>query len=137
MPTQLGNLSIKRFYPSEHEDFMRDLLGSRGMSWSLIPELPQFGLIAFIEGEPVAAGFLRQVEGGFAMLDGLISNPNKSSEERHEAIDGVVHGLTAMAQRTGLTKLIAFSEDEGTLKRSLEHGFVHMKHSFIVLNLQG
>ena len=99
-------------------------------------ELPSVGLIAIDGDTPIAAGFLRYIEGNFALLDGLITNPTQLGSTRHAAIDAVVSGLISIAVRLGYTRLMANSVDESTLTRSLKHGFKPLDHKVIVLDLR-
>ena len=85
--------------------------------------LPKIGYIAFFGETPIAAGFLRRVEGGFGQLDTLVSNPHFGSQIRHIAIDKVVTELLADAKVLNLEGIIAFTADLGVLRRAVAIGF--------------
>ncbi len=86
-------------------------------------------------GERLATAFLRMVEGGFAQLDGLCTNPAQPGEVRSQAIDKVVEHVISEAKSMGLKNIHAFSMDKNTLVRSLKHGFTATPHAMIALNL--
>lgn len=112
-------------------------LNDRALNGSLSHDLPTLGLITYYETTPVAAGFLRRVEGNYCMLDSLITNKNIPSDYRDMALDYLVPKLINLAKSQGFTKIIAFSQDKHTLIRSLKHGFVHLPHTPIALDLSG
>lgn len=73
--------------------------------------------------QPIAAGFLRRVEGGYAQIDTLVSNPYFGSKIRHEGIDKVVKSLIEDAKNLKLLGIIAFTSDNGVLSRASDMGF--------------
>lgn len=85
--------------------------------------LPRIGYIAYLGQQPIAAGFLRRVEGGFGQIDTLVSNAHFGSQIRHNAIDKVVSSLLDDAKVLGLEGIIAFTSDTGVLKRAEAMGF--------------
>lgn len=111
------------------------LFSERKMDPELAKDLPEVGFIAFDDGIPVAAGFLRRVEGGYSLLDGLISNPNCRPWDRHVCIDLVVQELIKTAVARDDKKIVAYSEDISTINRSFVHGFKKLPHSLICLDL--
>lgn len=105
---------------------------------AFVPEpsdMPEHGFVAYDEGQPVAAGFLRRVEGNYALVDSLVTNPDAPGVVRNQAIDMVVKHLLFKAKRLGLKHLIAFSVDTNTLMRSERHGFVRIPHAVIIADL--
>lgn len=98
-------------------------------------EMPRIGYMAHVDGNPIAAGFLRYVEGGFALLDGLVTNPDSPGEFRNIAIDAVVSRLLKKAKSAGILKVTAYTKDAGTLLRSVNHGFVSVPHTVIIADL--
>lgn len=98
--------------------------------------LPKIGYIAMIDDEPVAAGFLRRVEGDVvAQLDGLTSNPYFGGMIRHEGITVVVNQLILEAKILKLKGIIAFSLDSSVIKRAEVIGFTRLSHEVISLTL--
>lgn len=102
------------------------LLKCRGLI-SEQPRLPRLGFIVYQNaGEPVCAGWLREVEGGAYLFDSLISNKDLSSAERHEGMD--LLWKTILKQAKG-KYLMATSIDKGTIKRGTDLGFKAMPHT--------
>lgn len=99
-------------------------------------DVPDIGFMANFKNRPIAAGFLRQIEGENALFDSLISNPGATSEFRHIAIDMVVNEIVRIARERGIRQILAFSIDEGTLKRAIRHNFVKLPHTVIALDLK-
>lgn len=99
-------------------------------------EIPALGYVVYVNARATAMGFIRRVEGGFGQLDGLVSNPTSSSEDRHLAIDLLVSQLLDSAKELGITQIMAFSKDAGTLMRSERHGFKkQLEYSVIAVDL--
>lgn len=99
-------------------------------------DVPDLGFVANFKNRPIAAGFLRQVEGQNALFDSLVSNPGATAEFRHIALDMVVDGIIRAAKVKDIHQILAFSIDEGTLKRALRHNFVKLPHTVISLDLK-
>lgn len=98
--------------------------------------LPKIGYIALMNKQPIAAGFLRKVEGNVvAQLDGLTSNPYFGSKIRHLGITKVVNALIEDAKDLKLKGIIAFSADKGILVRAEAIGFRTVNASIIALRL--
>lgn len=118
---------------------LHDLLNANdyiGISEVTMKTLPKIGYIALMGGHPIAAGFLRRVEGGYGQLDTLTSNPHFGSLVRHEGIKLVVDTLIQDAKDLRLQGLIAFTVDKGILSRAEDCGFHTLKHSLIALKLK-
>jgi hypothetical protein len=99
--------------------------------------LPKIGYIALMNGHPIAAGFLRRVEGGYAQLDTLTSNPYFGSQIRHLGITKVVDTLIQDAKDLRLSGIIAFTRDYSVKSRAEAIGFhVLSDHSLIALRLK-
>lgn len=130
-------MNVREFHLSDHLSIIRLWLGQRGLRLELADELPEVGFIAFERDEPIAAAFLRRVEPNHAQLDGLITNTLSQSALRHEAIDLVVTACIEKAKELKIKQILAFSIDEGTLKRSEKHRFVKLPHTVIALTLGG
>ncbi len=117
---------------------LHDLLNSNnyiGISDVNMKTLPKIGYIALLGGHPIAAGFLRRVEGGYAQLDTLTSNKMFGSLIRHQGIELVVNHLIQDAKDLRLKGIIAFTTDDGILERADQRGFTTLTHSVIALKL--
>lgn len=95
--------------------------------------LPKIGFMAIYNGHPVAAGFLRRVEGGYAQLDGLTSNPYFGSKIRHEGIDLVVDTLIQEAADLKLKGIIAFTKEPSIVSRAQEKGFKVIEQTLLAI----
>lgn len=93
--------------------------------------LPKTGYIVLLGKQPIAAGFLRRVEGGYAQLDTFVSNPYYGSKLRHEAMELIVNSLLDEAKSMKLHGIIAITQDTGILKRSEKHGFAQINQILI------
>lgn len=106
-----------------------------GISTVSMKTLPKIGYMALMNGHPIAAGFLRRVEGGYAQMDGLTSNPHFGSKIRHLGINLVVNSLISDAKDLELKGILAFTEDQGILKRSESFGFKQVNQTLIAMPL--
>lgn len=99
-------------------------------------EMPKVGVMVYVDGTAVAACFLRMVEGGTAMLDGLTTNPESSAAARHEGIEAAVTHLIGVAKRMELKGIIAFTRDITVHTRALNlHGFTATPDAVLALSL--
>lgn len=132
---RLAKLIIKKFNPKKELKHLNLWLLARGIPKEKEETLPKCGLVAYKDGMPVATAFLRKCEGDVAMLEALCTNPCATSSDRHTAIDALVCRIIDIANNSGINKLIAFSIDDGTIKRSLKHGFEQSPFSLIFKDL--
>ena len=86
------------------------------------------------DGIPLAAGFLRRVEGGYGQLDTFATNPYFGSQLRHEAIEMLVDALMEDAKRLKLIGILAFSHEKTILDRAKEKGFQSLPDSLVAFN---
>lgn len=110
-------------YTSEYFVCISSWLKQRDLPVPPMDETPKIGFIAFINGVETAIGFLRMVEGRYAQLDGLITNPSVPGLHRSKAIDIVVSKLLVTAKDLKLRGIISYSADPNTIERSKRHGF--------------
>ena len=101
-----------------------------------VDNLPLVGFIAVQGRVAVAAGFLRQVEGGFAQLDSLVSNKVFPSKKRHAAISLIVEFLIHEARSLGFKAILATTSDDSVLERALKVGFRVIPQTLIGLMLE-
>jgi hypothetical protein len=85
--------------------------------------LPKIGYIAILGKHPVAAGFLRRIEGGYGYVDTVVSNPHFGSQVRHDAISRIFELIMQEASDIGLVGVLGSTTDQGILKRALEWGY--------------
>lgn len=102
-----------------------------------IEDLPAIGFISYHNDSPVAAAWLRHVEGGFAQIDNLIADPNKyPGKARSACIDALVVKIIDHAKKIGVSAIISNTIDKTILKRAQKHGFRILPHFLMALELQ-
>lgn len=114
-----------------------DMLKDRNftsISQITMKSLPKLGYIALMHKQPIAAGFLRRVEGGYAQIDTLVSNPYFGSLIRHDGINKVVATLINDAKDLNLIGIIAFTEDKSVIIRAKTLGFQVVNQEIISLS---
>lgn len=97
--------------------------------------LPKTGYIVLMNGHPIAAGFLRRLEGGYAQIDGLTSNPHFGSRIRHEAIDLVVENLISDAKTLKLKGILALTKEQSIVNRAKDKGFQVVEQVVLAISL--
>lgn len=98
--------------------------------------LPKVGYIALLNGQPIAAGFLRRLEPCYGQIDTLVSNGQFGSIIRHEGIKLVVDNLLADAKRLKLDGILSYTKDSGVLARAQSLGFKLQSDVLISLPLK-
>lgn len=126
-PYKRVKVLVKRFSKSDF-DILDSWLKKREALAS-IEELPAIGYVAYslLDNNPVAMGFLRQAE-GIGFIEGMATNPDASSADRNEAMDTIMTHLTYFAKRYGMKSLVAYSTDDGIIKRAERLGFKTQSH---------
>lgn len=129
-------LQIEAFHPETHRQVLCDWFFEYQFNVSKLFEgLPKLGRLVFDEEGAIAAAFLRKMEGNYYLLDGLIADPKSSGKRRYRALDLAVEAVIREAKRKKCSRILAYSEDTGTLKRSLRHGFYTLPDTLICLAL--
>jgi N-acetylglutamate synthase-like GNAT family acetyltransferase len=128
-------MDIVRYEPSIHAPELEELFHQHAMSPQSFDELPRAGWIAYLGHDVLGAIFLREVEGGFGLVDGLITNPQFLGAVRHEAINRLVQRLIVEAKELRYKAVFAWIEDTGTIERSLTYGFEKLPKTMVSLDL--
>ena len=128
-------IELLRFRPELDSKVLEELLKARDIPFERYADIPKLGLIAYKDEVPVVLGFLREVEGGYAMMDSLITNPSIAPEIRNDMIDLLVTELIELAKQNKFKSIIAVSVDKNTIIRSQKHGFILLDHKLISLRL--
>lgn len=99
--------------------------------------LPNIGYICYSnqEYQYVAAGFLRMVEGGYAQIDTLVTNPAIEPSIRHEAINLLVSTLIQRAKELKLKGIYALTLQKDIIERAEATGFRVIDHKVVALRL--
>lgn len=99
----------------------------KARSWFVCPldMLSSSGLIAFNEGEPVAAGFIYYGMGSkTALMDWFIADPNTTKKERNEATQRIVEAFEVEAKANGYKYLISTTDNaKWANKLKAKHGY--------------
>ena len=129
-------ITVSQYNHSEHFVYLQALHDSWGAFFGETEEtLPKLGYIASEGSIVVAICFLRKMEGGFAMIDTLVSNKDLASEFRHLGVQAVVDAVIAAARNQGIKGLICLTSDEGVFKRAMGMGFTSLNKVSIGLIL--
>lgn len=108
----------------DHMVMAATMLYDRGMNPSLIDDLPTHGLLAIQDGYPVYMGFIRCMEGPYAMIDSFISNSAFESEVRNRAFGIILKKLLAWAKTEGLVRVIAVTKEPSIVGRAEAYGML-------------
>lgn len=121
-------------YDSSLYDYIAYMLETQDYNNTVIPgDMPEIGFVVSEGSIPVAAGFLRLMEGRLAQIDGLCSNATLDSSTRHEAVSLVVDSLICKAKSLKLKGIIAYTKDESVVTRAEATGFKVLPH--VVLSI--
>lgn len=124
---------IRKFIHNEDLKIINSWLRKRNLPTVPLRDLPEFGFVSCKDGKEIGMAFLRRCEGGLCIFDSMITNPKESLFTRHLSIEMLIDKIKEKASELGNHKIIAFSIDNGTIKRSKKHGFKEQKH--VVLSL--
>jgi hypothetical protein len=97
--------------------------------------LPEIGFVAVLNAEPVAIGFLRRIEGGYAQIDTLATDPEFSSRERGHSIMLIYGKILESAKELGISGLIIITENNSVITRAIDCGFKTIKQTLLGLPL--
>ena len=97
----------------KHYDLLLSMLNDRKTEW--IQEisyktLPKIGYIAMFGKQPIAAGFLRKLEGGYARLDTFVTSPHFGNKIRNNALNLIVDELLRNAEELELLGVMAVTK---------------------------
>lgn len=124
---------VHDYKPEIHQRIVKNWLSLRDLSVGWAEELPEIGFV--VEGEaPIAIGFLRRMEGPFAIVDGYITNPTMGKYDRNHALTLLTNTIIEKAKELKIKRLLGFSSDNSILLRSLKHGFVVRDDTYFVLD---
>lgn len=87
--------------------------GLRGMNWLHEHLFPDVGYI--VPG--IGAGFIYQTDSSLCFIEGYISNPKSTKEERKEAFDAITISLIHAAKDHGFQTMLAYTHHEEIAKR--------------------
>ena len=117
--------------------YLNTWLISRKMLPLEIRHIPEYGVISLVDIFPIGAMFLRKVEGGFGILDGLILAKEYPRARKDEIIDGMVENLIDYARRHYIKGLTCTTSIKSVCDRATKHGFIYQELQVFALDLQG
>lgn len=99
--------------------------------------IPKIGFITYsnTEYQYIAAGFLRIVEGGYAQIDTMVTNPSLEPYVRNEGLTLLIETLIQTAKDMKLKGIYALTVDKSVLLRAEETGFQVIDHKIVALRL--
>lgn len=127
---------VEAFIFEKHGEVLKNWLQRHNLGIEILEDLPELGFISYDVAGYVAAGFIRQIENSnLVLLDGLIANPESFGKRRYMALDEVVRRIVDQCKEMNIPKILAFSSDTATLKRSKRHGFEAVPQILIGLDI--
>lgn len=129
-------MQLVKFKIEKHMSDLLSMLRSREAYLPGEDEMPATGFIVYDDQTPVAAAFLRRVEGGYAQVDGLTSNPHCSKERRHKALNLTIQRCVEAAEAMGVKHIISFCLDNSTTRRAELNGFEKQPHTVVTLTIK-
>ena len=99
-------------------------------------DFPINGYCVLHDDTIVCCGFLRLIEGGYALLDGYATDPDAPAELRNKSLNLLTKYLVTRAKQIGIRGLFATSIDNNTIKRALEHKFSVLPYAVLVLDIR-
>ena len=123
---------IVPYNPDLHRDSLVAILMRREMDSTMVSNLPAFGLIAIEDNAVIGCGFLRKVEGNFAMLDSFMTDPTALSWVRCHALDMLAKKLISIARENNHRKLICLTVEKSIQERAETYGFLNASHLVMV-----
>lgn len=121
-----------KFNKNKHLTQIKEWAKNRGVSDKVFEELPTIGLI--IPG--IAVGFLRKVEGGSLIMDGLMTNGHATGDVRHKAMDLLMNSLFILAAKHNYKRIIGFTVDLNTHSRATRLGYTTLAHALVAIEVK-
>lgn len=129
-------MKIVKFDKTIHMDILVEWLVERNSYVPRRKEMPKIGFVVYDDKTPVSIGCLRKIEGGFAFIDGLCTNPKCAPELRNIANDLIATKLMVTAKEMGLRAIVGYTMDPNTLERAKRHGYKVLADTLFVLSLE-
>lgn len=92
---------------------------ARGLSSPPKAALPSIGFI--VPG--VAAGYLYRTDSSLALIEGYVTNPRASSEDRNRGLEALTEHLLESARLDGFTHILVLTEDVSIQTRAITWNF--------------
>lgn len=114
-------MTIRPYREADHTDLCAWWTAHK---WAPLPPelLPPTGFLVETDQMKLAAGFLYKTDGGWALLEFIVSNPLSDKMERSEALDVLIPALIFEAQKAGMKALFTTSDHPSLIERYKKHG---------------
>lgn len=122
-------------YTKQYKKEIEHWLALRNLPLTGAEDLPKIGLMVTHDERLVACGFLRKCEGKYLLLDSYCTNPQVSAELRNQALDILTESLILLAKSQDCKQILAYTQDQNTIKRATKHGMTATSHHVLVLVL--
>ena len=131
-------VKLREYLPIDFEDLkkLHALQESSSTAFLSVETLPKIGFMVQYDAQPVAFGFLRRLEGGYAQFDTFVTDPKASPEHRNEALNLLTEKLINEAKVLELRGVYAISSDVSVIRRAVETGFVLLPQYIVGLSLR-
>lgn len=129
-------LTVRKFHEQTDLPVINHWLNLRFHNPLTSEDVPMHAFIVSNNNDPIAAGFLRLIEGRNAIFDFLVTNPEAPSTYRDVAIGLVGEEIIKAARKRKIKRIIAYSIDTGTLTRAVRSGYVQLPHKLVALDLK-
>lgn len=84
----------------------------------------------------VGASLIFTTSDKFAFIDNLVSNPLVSSKVRKPAVQALVDYLMIVLKQAGIKNVLAWSQNDTTIRRAENIGFVKRPHTLLIKNME-
>ena len=97
--------------------------------------LPKLGLLVRHCNVPVAVAFLREMEGGKALIDGFLADPDSDLAVRDECLNALIRDLITLAQKNRFTGILGLTTNPKVVERAKRLGFSLMDHRLVSMEV--
>lgn len=117
-------MHLTLFKPDEHYEMLSEWRKKRNLESMSIDGFPKTGLIVYEKEKPILASFLYDTDSYWIFIDGTISDPDTTREERNNAVDMVLDGLLELAKFKEKRIIATYISQKHIGKALKEHEFV-------------
>ena len=116
-------LTFERFEPEKHYASICGWWDAH--KWPRIPlqSLPENGLVAVVDGEPLCAGWVYRTDSNMAWMEWLVMSPKAPRPVRGYALDELIRALIALAMTLGAGVVFTSCRVPRLVNRLQDHGF--------------
>lgn len=121
---------IMPYNPQKHKGSLQTILFQNKMNVGLVDTLPAFGLVAEHQGDVMACGFARHIEGGYVMFDSYMTDPRAKGYHRNRALDLIAAKLIKLSKDN--VTLLCITTESTIANRAQKHGFIETTHKVLI-----